>query len=100
MSRPPTYECSPLADSLLRRCESSLNYAAIFKDSSDESYDSRKYHLDCAFKRLRSQIELLYLTEFLISFSEYEYLERGIRSYYKQQCKELVNWVAFARRGE
>lgn len=99
MAQKMPYECSPLADSLLRRCESSLNYAAIFKDS-DESYDSRKYHLDCSYKRLRSLIELMYLVEFLISFSEYEYLERGIKSFYKDQCKELADWVALSRGGE
>lgn len=89
------YQCSPLADSLLHRCESALNYASILRDS-DGSADTRKYHLDCAYKRLRSQIELLYLTEFLLSFDEYVYLERGIKSCYKEQCKELANWVAMA----
>lgn len=93
------YQCSPLADSLLHRCESALNYASIFRDS-DGSYSTRKFHLDCAYKRLRSQIELLYLTEFLLSFDEYVFLERGIKSYYKEQCKELANWVAMARGGD
>ena len=57
MAQKIRYECTPFADSLLRRCESALNYAVVSNDCG-ETYTSRKYHLDCEFKSFRSDIEV------------------------------------------